>query len=224
MQAMILAAGRGERMRPLTDHLPKPLLSVNDKPLIEYHLEKFKLMQIKQVVINHAWLGHLIPKTLGNGSKWALNLCYSDEGNNALETAGGVKKAFSLLNDEYMVVVNGDIWTDFDLSTLPTSLPKNVLAHLILVNNPQHNLNGDFAIDDHYLHNDGVDRFTFSGIAVYHRDFFNDLDEGAQALGPLIREQLKAQKVTGELYQGKWFDIGTPQRLIQLDKMLREKS
>lgn len=218
---MILAAGRGERMRPLTDHTPKPLLTVNDKPLIEYHLEKFESTQIANVVINHAWLGHLIPQTLGRGQRWNLTLNYSDEDDCALETAGGIKKALSIIKGDYFIVVNGDIWTDFDFSLLPTSLTEGVLAHLILVDNPPQHPQGDFALHNHWLKNDGEEKFTFSGIAVYHRHFFEALDGAKVALGPVIREHIKRGQVTGEVYRGQWFDIGTPERLESLDKMLR---
>jgi len=222
MFAMILAAGRGERMRPLTDHCPKPLLCVNDKSLIEYHLEQFRQTQITDVVINHAWLGHLIPQALGDGNRWGLAINYSDEKACALETAGGIKKALSIINDDYFMVVNGDIWTDFDFSTLPKKLDDGVLAHLVLVENPPQHQRGDFALNKHWLQNEGEEKFTFSGIAVYHRRFFEGLNEGSVALGPIIREHIKKRQVTGEFYRGHWFDIGTPERLKQLDSMLRE--
>jgi len=218
---MILAAGRGERMRPLTDHCPKPLLTANDKPLIEYHLEQFKRIEIANVVINHAWLGHLIPQKLGNGERWNLTLNYSDEGDGALETAGGIKKALSMIKGDYFIVVNGDIWTDFDFSLLPKVLTEGMLAHLILVENPPQHACGDFSLDKNWLQNDGEERFTFSGIAVYHRRFFEGLDGTSAALGPVIREHINARQVTGEVYHGQWFDIGTPERLQLLDDMLR---
>jgi len=219
---MILAAGRGERMRPLTDHCPKPLLCANDKPLIEYHLEKLRQTQISHVVINHAWLGHLIPQALGNGNRWNLTIDYSDEQECVLETAGGIKKALSLISGDYLLVVNGDIWTDFDFSTLPNKLEDGVLAHLILVDNPPQHQSGDFAVNKHWLQNEGEEKFTFSGIAVYHRRFFEGVNEERVALGPIIREHIKKQQVTGEVYTGHWFDIGTPERLEQLDNMLRQ--
>lgn len=217
---MILAAGRGERMRPLTDSLPKPLLQANGKSLIEYHLEKFQDISIKKTIINHAWLGHLIPQQLGGGSRWDMDIIYSDESNNALETAGGIRQAFTKIDGDFLMVTNGDIWTDFDFSQLPTSLPRNVLAHLILVNNPLHNKGGDFAIDGKQLENDGKFKYTFSGIALYHRCFFDSIEDGVNALGPLIREHIERGQVTGELYQGDWFDIGTPQRLKELEVKL----
>lgn len=223
MYAMILAAGRGERMRPLTDALPKPLLCVNEKPLISYHLEKLSDCGFKDVVINHAWLGHLLPQHLGNGAHWQLNIRYSDEGNNALETAGGIKKALSQIDSDYFMVVNGDVWTDFDFSLLPKQLPAGVLAHLILVENPLHNPAGDFAVANGLL-TMGKEQFTFSGIAVYHRDFFDGVDDGVSALGPLIRQHIEHNRVAGEVYRGQWFDIGTPQRLELLDQQLRKQN
>lgn len=224
MFAMILAAGRGERMRPLTDKLPKPLLAANNKPLIEYHLDKLQHTSINKIVINHAWLGHLIPEALGNGERWHLDIRYSDENNNALETAGGIKKVLSKMNDDYFVVINGDIWTDFDFSLLPKSLPNGVLAHLVLVNNPMHHPDGDFSLSNSWLQNDGQEKFTFSGIAVYHRRFFDNLTQKVTALGPVIREHITKKQVTGELYQGQWFDIGTPQRLNDLNKKLKNQN
>lgn len=219
---MILAAGRGERMRPLTDKLPKPLLQVHNKPLIEYHLEKFQLMGIKHIVINHAWLGHLIPQRLGLGMRWNMDIIYSDEGDNALETAGGIKRAFTKVDSDWLIVTNGDIWTDFDFSLLPHSLPENKLAHIILVDNPSHNKKGDFAFNGKELTNQGEVKYTFSGIALYHRRFFSKIEDGARALGPLIREHIERGQVTGELYQGDWFDIGTPQRLQDLECKLND--
>lgn len=218
---MILAAGRGERMRPLTDTLPKPLLTVNDKPLIEYHIEKLSQLPITDIVINQAWLGHLLPQHVGYGGRWNVKIHYSNEGDNALETAGGIKKALSLIDEDYLLVVNGDVWTDFDFSTLPKQLPQGILAHLILVDNPAHNPNGDFALSSSGLLANGSEQFTFSGIAVYHRQFFDNIEEGVNELGPLIRQQMTEETVSGEIYSGKWFDIGTPQRLEQLDVQLR---
>lgn len=218
---MILAAGRGERMRPLTDTLPKPLLAVNDKPLIEYHIEKLSQLPISNIVINQAWLGHLLPQHVGYGERWNVKINYSNEGDNALETAGGIKKALSLIDEDYLLVVNGDVWTDFDFSALPTKLPQGILAHLILVENPAHNPNGDFALSSSRLLSNGSEQFTFSGIAVYHRKFFDNIEEGVSALGPLIRQQMSEGSVSGEVYTGKWFDIGTPQRLEELDAQLR---
>lgn len=218
---MILAAGRGERMRPLTDKLPKPLLNVNNKPLIEYHIEKLAARGIDNIVINHAWLGHLIPEQLGKGQHWGVDLHYSNEGDNALETAGGIKKALSVIKTDYFVVVNGDVWSDFDFAMLPSSLPRGIKAHLILVNNPDHNPKGDFAIEGELLTNHGESSYTFSGIAIYHRSFFDGVESGKNALGPVIRQHIQDGEVSGELYQGKWFDIGTPQRLEELNQLIK---
>ena len=221
---MILAAGRGERMRPLTDNLPKPLLKVAGKMLIEYHLEKLKAANITEVVINYAWLGEKIEQALGDGSRYGLNIRYSAEGE-ALETAGGILNALPLLkgadNDtEVFVVINGDIFCDYDISTLPSSIPG--LAHLVLVNNPEHNSEGDFVITKSgAVEQAGKNKLTFSGIGIYHPDLFKDYPNGKLALAPVLRKAMEQQLVSGELYQGVWHDIGTPERLSELDLYLK---
>ena len=221
---MILAAGRGERMRPLTDNLPKPLLKVAGKMLIEYHLEKLKSAQITDVVINHAWLGEKIEQALGDGSRYGLNIHYSPEAE-ALETAGGIINALPLLrgvNDETdaFIVINGDIYCDYDISILPPSLSG--LAHLVLVNNPPHNSQGDFVLTNTgVVEQEGENKQTFSGIGVYHPDLFKNYPQGKQALAPILRKAMDQQQVSGELYQGIWHDIGTPERLNELDLYLK---
>ena len=219
---MILAAGRGERMRPLTDNLPKPLLKVAGKMLIEYHLEKLKAAQVTEVVINHAWLGEKIEQALGNGSRYGLTIRYSPEVE-ALETAGGIINALPLLIDERnneFIVINGDIFCDYELSNLPSSLSG--LAHLLLVENPEHHLQGDFALTNSgLLEQTGENKQTFSGIGVYHADLFKDYPKGKLALAPILRKAMDQQQVTGEFYQGIWHDIGTPERLSELDLYLK---
>ena len=219
---MILAAGRGERMRPLTDNLPKPLLKVAGKMLIEYHLEKLKAAQITEVVINHAWLGEKIEQALGDGSRYGLTIHYSAEVE-ALETAGGIINALPLLQDERnneFIVINGDIFCDYELSNLPSSLSG--LAHLLLVKNPEHHLQGDFALTNSgLLEQAGENKQTFSGIGVYHADLFKDYPKGKLALAPILRKAMDQQQVTGEFYQGIWHDIGTPERLSELDLYLK---
>ena len=219
---MILAAGRGERMRPLTDNVPKPLLKVAGKMLIEYHLEKLKAAQITEVVINHAWLGEKIEQALGDGSRYGLTIHYSPEVE-ALETAGGIINALPLLKDERnneFIVINGDIFCDYELSNLPSSLSG--LAHLLLVENPEHHLQGDFALTNSgLLEQTGENKQTFSGIGVYHADLFKDYPRGKLALAPILRKAMDQQQVTGEFYQGIWHDIGTPERLSELDLYLR---
>jgi len=223
MKAMILAAGRGERMRPLTDTLPKPLLKVAGKMLIEYHLEKLSAANITEVVINHAWLGEKIEQALGDGSRYGLNIQYSAEGE-ALETAGGILNALPLLrgtnnSKEAFIVINGDIFCDYDISLLPSTLSG--LAHLVLVDNPAHNPDGDFELSDtSKVEQSGNNKKTFSGIGVYHPDLFKDYPNGKLALAPVVRAAMDQQLVTGELHQGLWHDIGTPERLAELDLYL----
>lgn len=228
MKAMILAAGRGERMRPLTDHTPKPLLKVGGKPLIVWHLERLAKAGLKEIVINHAHLGGQIETALGNGSQWGLSICYSPE-KIALETAGGIANALPLLGDEPFLVVNGDTFTEMDFAQL--KLNPNNLAHLVLVDNPPQHPNGDFAIEIHEaksnvvkvgsLKNHGSQMLTFSGVGVYHPDLFAGVVQGEPAkLAPLLRLAISEGKATAEHYQGMWHDIGTPERLISLDKSL----
>lgn len=221
MKAMILAAGRGERMRPLTDTLPKPLLKVGGKMLIEYHLEKLKAVQITEVIINHAWLGEKIEQTLGDGSQYGLNIHYSTE-TEALETAGGIVNALPLLGDEPFMVINGDIFCDYDFASLPTSLTG--LAHLVLVDNPTHHPEGDFELTaSGLIESEGKNKQTFSGIGIYHPEFFKDYTAGKRALAPVLRKAMKLKQVYGEHYQGDWYDIGTPERLNELDLYLKNK-
>jgi len=216
---MILAAGRGERMRPLTDAMPKPLLKVAGKMLIEYHLDNIKAAGITEVIINHAWLGEKIEKALGDGSRYGLNIRYSAE-TEALETAGGIVNALPIISDDVFIVINGDVFCDYDLSTLPSSLAG--LAHLVLVNNPSHNPDGDFVLTTSgRVEQSGENKLTFSGIGVYHSDLFAGLQNAKQALAPLLRTAMEQHQVTGELYQGIWHDIGTPERLSELDVYLK---
>jgi len=223
MYAMILAAGRGERMRPLTDTLPKPLLCVNGKPLIVYHIEKLAALGITNIVINQAWLGHKLPAQLGDGQRWGVNIHYVDEGNRALETAGGIKNALTLIKSDCFIVVNGDVWSDFNFSLLPLTLPKKTLAHLIMVNNPTHNPEGDFALDGMALRSDGANKYTFSGIGLYHRDLFELVTEEVAPLGPLLRLAMSKNTVEGQHHGGLWTDVGTPERLATLDRSLADK-
>ncbi len=227
MKAMILAAGRGERMRPLTDAIPKPLLKVAGKMLIEYHLENLARAGITELVINHAWLGTQLPVALGDGKRYGVNIVYSDEGNNALETAGGIKQALPLLGDDPFIVVNGDIWTDYDYRHLAARPTKRI--HLVLVDNPTHHSEGDFALDKHgitqHIDTNQANQdttLTFSGIGIYSPEIFTKLKTGVQALAPLIRQAITEQQVSGEHYRGQWWDIGTPERLQELDMRLRD--
>ena len=216
MKAMILAAGRGERLRPLTDSTPKPLLKVGEKSLIEYHLYKLAQAGIKEVIINIAWLGEQIQQTLGNGEKYNLNIHYSDEGNQALETAGGIIKALPLLGDQPFLIINGDIFTDYDFKQL-LNLKLQGEAHLVMVENPDHNDKGDFALKNSWLQNSGEPLYTYSGIGIYTKQFFAGYPEGVTALAPILKEKMTKQKVSGELCKNAWTDVGTKERLQQLN-------
>jgi MurNAc alpha-1-phosphate uridylyltransferase len=221
MKAMILAAGRGERMRPLTDHTPKPLLKVGGKPLIVWHLERLAKAGFKEVVINHAHLGEQIEKALGDGSQWDLHIQYSPE-KTALETAGGIANAIPLLGAEPFLVVNGDTFTEVDFGVLTHILQANNHAHLVLVNNPPQHPNGDFAIEAGKLKNKGSKMLTFSGVGVYHPDLFTSVTRGEPAkLAPLLRQAIAENQATAEYFQGVWHDIGTPERLNILDEALK---
>lgn len=214
---MILAAGRGERMRPLTDLLPKPLLEVQGKPLIVWHLEKLRDCGFKDIIINIAHLGYKIPEYLGNGSKYGLNISYSDEqSTGALESAGGIKKALPLLSDETFLVVNGDVFCDYDFDANFNLKDKS--AHLILVKNPAHNPNGDFGLNDTLVLNSSNEMYTFSGIGYYNPKLFKHSKNGKSALAPLLREEIQNNNISGEVYDGIWHDIGTPQRLEGINK------
>lgn len=218
MKAMILAAGRGERMRPLTDHTPKPLLQVGGKPLIVWHIERLAQAGFKELIINHAYLGTLIETALGNGSQFGVSIHYSPEGE-ALETAGGIANALPLLGDEPFLVVNGDIYTEYDFSTLEHELADDWVAWLVLVDNPEHNHKGDFALAGNQVAEQGGVLHTFSGIGVYRPALFAEIEHGSKAkLAPLLRVAMGSGRVGGELYTGRWADVGTPQRLAELDK------
>jgi len=216
MKAMILAAGRGERMRPLTDVLPKPLLEVHGKALIVWHLEKLALAGFKDIIINIAHLGYKIPETLGCGLRWGVNIIYSDEQESgALESAGGIIKALPLLGNEPFLVLNGDIFCDYEFDA-NFNLGNN-LAHLILVPNPAHNPNGDFGLKNACVLNDDNKKWTFSGIGYYNPLLFKNSDVKKSALAPLLRVEIDNKNITGELYSGIWHDIGTPQRLKEIN-------
>ncbi len=213
MRAMILAAGRGERLRPLTDHTPKPLLEVGGRPLIEHHLVALAAAGFEEVVINLAHLGEQIRARLGDGSAFGLTIHYSEEGAQALETGGGIYQALPLLGDEPFLVVNADIYTDFPFATLRA--PMQCLAHLVLVDNPPHHPQGDFHLGPGGRVNDcGCGpRLTFAGIGLYHPALFRGCRPGPFPLAPLLRRAMAADEVTGEHFHGRWVDVGTPERL-----------
>jgi len=221
MKCMILAAGLGTRMKPLTDTTPKPLLKVGGIPLILWHIERLAHDDFKDIVINIAHLGNQIPEALGDGSGWGVNITYSDEQEEgALESAGGIVKALPLLGDKTFLVMNGDIFTDYDFQ-YHRKLADGVLAHLILVPNPEHNPEGDFALDGHRVIDNK--QYTFSGIGYYSPELFEGVAYGKSALAPLLRAAMKEGKVTGELYEGEWLDIGTPERLELLNAQLMNR-
>jgi len=212
---MILAAGLGSRMRPLTDITPKPLLKVRGIPLIVWHIKKLASQGFSDIVINIAHLGYQIPEALGNGSNWGVHIEYSDEQEEGgLESAGGIVKALPLLGNDTFLVVNGDVFTDYDFQD-NKYLADGVLAHLILVPNPEHNPDGDFALDGNLIVDDK--QYTFSGIGYYSPKLFKGVPYGKSSSIPLLREAIKKGKVTGELHKGKWLDIGTPERLERLN-------
>jgi len=251
MKALIFAAGLGERMRPLTDAAPKPLLQAGGKPLIVWHLEKLAAIGIRDIVINTSWLAEQFPQTLGDGERWGLSIRYSYEGATPLETGGGMLQALRLLGDAPFLAVNGDIWTDFDFARLPRE-PRG-LAHLVLVGNPPQHPGGDFALapDGSVASESAVadipkpslffgasagGKLTFSGIGVYRPALFdgwrNTIGDASGAddlpprfkLAPLLRAAMSRRGVTGEHHRGRWTDVGTPERLAQLDESLRSVS
>jgi len=227
MKAMILAAGRGERLRPLTDSLPKPLINVAGKPLIEYHLCNLAQAGFNDIIINTAWLAEKIHQQLGDGSQYGINIQYSDE-DTALETAGGIINAMDMLGDEPFLVVNGDIYCEFDfaaVSDITNCLPDDTQAHLVLVKNPIHNETGDFAIKQGLIQNTGDNMATFSGIGLYRPEFFTEVKTGYDRssplpLAPIIRKKCEQGLVSGQFYDGHWTDVGTIERLQQLETTL----
>jgi MurNAc alpha-1-phosphate uridylyltransferase len=213
MKAMILAAGRGERMRPLTDSTPKPLLKVNGKSLVECHIESLQAGGINELVINTGWLGNQIRTTLGDGSQYGVSIDYSLEPETAYETGGGIAHALPLLSDPFMVV-NGDIWTDYDFSRLLNQPARQ--AHLVLVDNPPQHPRGDFSIVNGLARYDGDIKLTFSGIGCYRKSLFKGQGSGSFPLAPILRQYMELDEVTAEHYGGIWNDVGTPERLHEL--------
>ncbi|MDD5330858.1 MAG: nucleotidyltransferase family protein, partial [Sulfuricella sp.] len=220
-KAMILAAGRGERMRPLTDATPKPLLQAGGKPLIVWHIERLARAGFTELVINHAHLGAQIEAALGDGGRFGVSIRYSAEAE-ALETAGGIANALPLLGPEPFLVVNGDIFCDYDFASLPKEL-GTLSAWLVLVDNPAHHPGGDFGLKEGRVLEEGEHKLTFSGIGVYRPEVFASVVRGLKAkLAPLLRERMAMGQAGGEHFQGLWMDIGTPERLSELDRSLRD--
>jgi len=214
VRAMILAAGRGERMRPLTDSVPKPLLPLAGRPLIEYHLEALGAAGIREIVVNLAWLGSMIREALGDGRRFGVHIRYSDEGEAALETGGGIFKALPLLGDEPFLVVSGDIRTDYPFAAQLGRLAAQDVAHFVLVPNPPYHPTGDFALSADRVMLDG-ERLTYANIGVFRPEFFAGCTPGKFALAPLMRRWVSAGRVSGELYAGRWHNIGTPEELAR---------
>lgn len=228
MKALILAAGRGERMRPLTDTTPKPMLRVGGKALLEWHIENLRHAGITDIVINHAHLGEVIESGLGDGSRYGVRLRYSREGE-ALETAGGIAFALPLLEDDVFAVVNGDVYTEYDMSNFVARAQafeqhNDCLAHLVLVDNPAHHPEGDFALDANRVERTGSAMLTYSGLGLYRRAMFDGIVRGSKAkLAPLLYAAIERGALCGEYYDGIWDDVGTPTRLANVDRAVSER-
>jgi len=220
VKAMVLAAGRGERMRPLTDVDPKPLLRVGGKALIEYHLERLAAAGFREVVINTAWLGDRIEAALGGGEKLGLAITYSHERPEALETGGGIFRALPLLGPGPFLVVNGDVWTDVDFAALRREPPGKSRAHIVLVKNPPQHARGDFRLENGWVAEGEGLRHTYSGIGIYRPEFFAGCAPGKFPMLPLMRRAIAAHELSGELHTGRWYDVGTVERLQALDAEL----
>ncbi|HXY96488.1 MAG TPA: nucleotidyltransferase family protein [Steroidobacteraceae bacterium] len=219
MKAMLLAAGRGERMRPITDSLPKPLVPVAGRPLIAWHLAALARAGFREVVVNTSWLAPVLHAALGDGSAFGVSITWSDEGPVPLETGGGILRAVPLLGPGPFLVVNADIWSDIDFAAL--SLEQGAHAHLVLVPNPPHNVRGDFGLDADLVVSRDTDRFTYSGVGMFRREFFDGASGERFPLLPLLNRAIAARRVRGELHRGAWSDVGTPERLAALDARLR---
>jgi len=222
-RAMILAAGRGERMRPLTDAMPKPLLTVGGKPLIQYHIESLAVAGVREIVINLAWKGAQLREVLGNGARFGVNIVYSDEGDAALETGGGIFNALSLLGPDPFLVVSGDIWTDYPLIRAAAPLAAGDVAHFVVVPNPDFHRRGDFGLRGSRLTEQG-ERHTYANVGAFRPEFFDGCKPGRFALAPLMHEWIGKGRVGGELYHGRWYNVGTPAQLEQLDRELRTQA
>lgn len=225
MKAMILAAGLGNRMRPLTLHTPKPLLEVGGKPLIVWHIEKLQKIGVTEIVINTAWLGEKLANALGDGSQFGVKILWSHEGE-GLETAGGIINALPLLGDEPFILVNGDVWTTMDFASLLNVELGNKQAHLVLVDNPPQHLKGDFILSNGLAYTFEQEQLgealTYSGIAVLHSRMFAGLETGKRPLAPLLKQAMQQQQVSAEKMQAVWVDVGTPERLQQLDQQIKQ--
>lgn len=221
-QALIFAAGRGERLRPLTDTTPKPLIEVGGKPLIVWHLEKLAAAGMRDVVINTSHLAEQFEPALGDGSRWGIAIRYSYEGPTPLETGGGMRRALELLDVETFIAVSADIWSDYDYATLPEKIDGS--AHLVMVPNPDFHPRGDFNLDNGHLNEEGIgERLTFANIAVYRRTFIDDQPDGAFKLLPLFQRTMRNHQLSGERYEGNWHNIGNVAQLEALNNILRDR-
>lgn len=225
MKAMILAAGMGNRMRPLTLHTPKPLLKVGGKPLIVWHIEKLQKMGVQEIVINTAWLGEKLADTLGDGSQFGVKILWSHEGE-GLETAGGIINALPLLGNEPFILVNGDVWTTMDFAPLLNVQLQDDLAHLVLVENPVQHPQGDFTLAANKAYTfeqaRSGENLTYSGVAVMHPQMFDGLESGKRPLAPLLKQAMQEEKISAHKLQGVWMDVGTPERLNALDQQIQQ--
>jgi MurNAc alpha-1-phosphate uridylyltransferase len=221
MKAIVLAAGRGERMRPLTDTIPKPLAPVAGKPLIGYHLRALARAGVREVVINLAWLGSQIRAALGDGAAYGVRITYSDEGSTALETGGGIFNALPHLSPGPFLVINGDTWSDIDYGQL--TLAPEADAHLVLASNPPHIPRGDFGLEGEHILERETDRFTYTGVGVYRPELFAGCSPGKFPLLPLLRRAIAARRLHGHVHRGEWFEIGTMKLLAELDSLVRAR-
>lgn len=225
MKAMILAAGLGNRMRPLTLYKPKPLLEVGGKPLIVWHIRKLKEIGVTEIVINSAWLADVLIGALGDGSQFGVQIRWTRE-DEGLETAGGIINALPLLGTEPFILVNGDVWTTFDFSSLLDVNLENDLAHLVFVSNPEQHPNGDFTLAEGRAYtfdqNQQGENLTFSGVSVIHPKMFDGLENGKRPLAPLLKNAMLDGKISAEKMQAAWVDVGTPERLSDLDLQIRQ--
>lgn len=217
---MLLAAGRGERLRPMTDSLPKPLVEVAGRPLIAYHLEALARAGVSDVVVNLSWLGGRIRAALGGGERYGLRIAYSEEGPEPLETGGGILRALPLLGARPFLVVNADIWTDADFSRYLV-LEDDADARIVLAPNPPHHPHGDFGVDGGVVVERDSERFTYTGIGVYRPEFFAGCRPGKFPLLPLLKRAIAARRLRGEVFRGEWHDAGSPERLAWLDAHVR---
>lgn len=218
MRAMILAAGRGERLRPLTETTPKALVEIGGRSLLEHHLESVRDAGIDTVVINLGWLGEQIASRIGSGTDYGVTVVYSPEGDDILETGGGIYRALPLLGASPFLVVNADVYTDMPL---PTSIAAEAAGHLVLVPTPAHKANGDFGLVDGKVVNAAAPEYTFSGVAIYRPEFFANASGGRFPLAPMLRQAADEGRLSGQLYEGVWEDVGTPERLDELNRAFR---